>query len=629
MLSKDEGSTEESKALLGKYMALQSSAEQQVAENGLLAKLTLSDAYSRFTADMFLSSLAESGVFFARSQRFFSSQTIRLTVLSLPLGMVGETSPSLGPSVLEILGLLHNAEKLFWSDLALIARRGHVFQVREAALSLALIRTFQGSLGKSVVGSPVVVSRLLGMIEVYDIYQRYSWKSPDASSAVTLGREMLEAIRSKFPDVSHDDLAWPILSPNGSALPTPIFTKFQTNKEGPGFDVEHREYWKGVNDNHSAAKFDPELLSRSIVERLPHNWTVISISVSEDRRTMFVSRQRPKGQPLLFSIPLEGRREGEEESITFQGALDEFEEIIRLSDETTRSAGQVTKTDRRQRCNWWAERTKLDNRLRELLENIEFCWFGAFKVLLGVFDQTESSLTGYQTILSPAADIPKEVLSSFRGRLEGVFQRALVSMDKKQVNVVQLDDSVLECFITLSPKCRTEELEDLVYFVLDLYQFSGVSIAIAEVDIDQTTVDLRTVLEEFAASSEGSIGPIADNHMFLILDKNIQGLPWESIPILRGESVSRIPDVRFLLDRLDLVGYQRGGKSEGPGAGRVRIDPRKTFYVLNPAGDLTGTEGRFDDWLKEMKGVGWRGLTSQAPSEQQFLDALQTQDLVL
>lgn len=202
-------------------------------------------------------------------------------------------------------------------------------------------------------------------------------------------------------------------------------------------------------------------------------------------------------------------------------------------------------------------------------------------------------------------------------------------MDKKQLNAVQLDDSLLECFISLSPKCRSEELEDLIYFVLDLYQFSGVSIAIAEVDIDQATVDIRTVLEELAVSSQGLIGPIADNHMFLILDKNVQGLPWESIPILRGESVSRIPDVRFLLDRLDLAGYERGGRKEGLGVDRARVDPRKTFYVLNPAGDLKGTEGRFDDWLKEMKGVGWKGLTSQAPSEQQFLNALQTQDLVL
>lgn len=204
---------------------------------------------------------------------------------------------------------------------------------------------------------------------------------------------MLEAIKSKFPDTSHDDLAWPILSPNGSALPPPIVAKFETNEGEPNFDGEYREYWDGVSDTHSAAKFDPELLSRDVVGRLPHNWTVVSISVSEDRRTMFVSRHRPHRQPLLFSIPLEGRREGEEESITFQGALDEFEEIIRLSDETTRSAEHVTKSDRRQRCNWWAERTKLDGRLRVLLENIEFCWFGAFKVLAGVFNQTGLSHT--------------------------------------------------------------------------------------------------------------------------------------------------------------------------------------------------------------------------------------------
>lgn len=202
-------------------------------------------------------------------------------------------------------------------------------------------------------------------------------------------------------------------------------------------------------------------------------------------------------------------------------------------------------------------------------------------------------------------------------------------MDKKQLNSVQLDDSLLECFISLSPKCRSEELEDLIYFVLDLYQFSGVSIAIAEVDIDQATIDLRTVLEELAVFSQGLIKPIPDNHMFLVLDKNIQGLPWESIPILRGESVSRIPDVRFLLDRLDLADFERGGKNKGPSVDRARVDPRKTFFVLNPAGDLTGTEGRFNEWLKEMKGAGWRGLTCQAPSEQQFLNALQTQDLVL
>lgn len=155
------------------------------------------------------------------------------------------------------------------------------------------------------------------------------------------------------------------------------------------------------------------------------------------------------------------------------------------------------------------------------------------------------------------------------------------------------------------------------------------SIAIAEVDVDQVTVDLRTALEELAASSQGLIEPIPDNHLILILDKNVQGLPWESMPVLRKESVSRIPDMRFLLDRLELADYQRSGELGGMNVDRARVDPRKTFYVLNPSGDLKGTEARFCDWLKEMKGAGWKGLVSQSPSEQEFLDALQTQDLVL
>jgi len=42
----------------------------------------------------------------------------------------------------------------------------------------------------------------------------------------------------------------------------------------------------------------------------------------------------------------------------------------------------------------------------------------------------------------------------------------------------------------LYTKCRDEELEDIVYFVLDLYQYHGVPVAVSEVDIDQVVIDL-------------------------------------------------------------------------------------------------------------------------------------------
>ena len=74
--------------------------------------------------------------------------------VSLPVSVVTQ----------DILAILQNAEKLFWSDLALVAKRGNVFHVRDAAISLSLIRAFQDTLGKALPQGPVLVSALLGEV---------------------------------------------------------------------------------------------------------------------------------------------------------------------------------------------------------------------------------------------------------------------------------------------------------------------------------------------------------------------------------------------------------------------------------------------------------------------------------
>jgi separase len=232
---------------------------------------------------------------------------------------------------------------------------------------------------------------------------------------------------------------------------------------------------------------------------------------------------------------------------------------------------------------------------------------------------------------------PPDVIVDLRARFDRVFQRSLQSQEKKQKTRIRLDDTLLECFSTLSPDSRDEELEDLIYFILDLYQFHGVAVAIAEVDVDQVVVDLRIALEGHAEKTKEKVVPEEDSHMFLVLDRNLQGIPWESIPILRGKSVSRIPSMDFLVDRLHFARWQREQGASGRGAGgegtvvddRAMVDPRKTYYVLNPSGDLGRTEGRFLSWLKDMGKAGWEGVIGRPPSEQQFLDALSRKDLVM
>lgn len=247
-----------------------------------------------------------------------------------------------------------------------------------------------------------------------------------------------------------------------------------------------------------------------------------------------------------------------------------------------------------------------------------------------------------------------EVISDLKSQIEKVFHRSLHVNDKKTrpkssghkkstsqhqtnaPNQFTFDDSIVKCFSTLSPKCRGEELEDFVYFVLDLYQFHGVPVAIAEVDIDQVVIDLRTALEEHRAKetkqklASNTPAPTEDEHLFLILDKNVQGLPWESMPILRGRSISRIPGIQFLHDRLTFAKIKRetAGAVYNSNEGAV-VDPSNGYYILNPSGDLGRTEERFRDWASAMRKSGWGGVSGKQVSEQQFVDALKTRDLVV
>jgi separase len=80
-----------------------------------------------------------------------------------------------------------------------------------------------------------------------------------------------------------------------------------------------------------------------------------------------------------------------------------------------------------------------------------------------------------------------ERLQLFRGKIEKVFNLALFGSahDSKKHGKVHLSDALLECFATLSSKSRDEEIEDFVYFILDIYQFHGVPVAVAELDLDQ------------------------------------------------------------------------------------------------------------------------------------------------
>lgn len=132
--------------------------------------------------------------------------------------------------------------------------------------------------------------------------------------------------------------------------------------------------------------------------------------------------------------------------------------------------------------------------------------------------------------------------------------------------------------------------------------------------------------------------PVEDHHMFLVLDKNVQRIPWESLPVLRGQSVSRIPSTSFLVDRIQLARHRGGlpfepsadSKEDDRSVDRAQVDPARVRYVLNPKGDLKHTEKQFGPWLKRMtKEAGWDGIIGRKPSEEEMARSLTGSDLFM
>lgn len=114
-----------------------------------------------------------------------------------------------------------------------------------------------------------------------------------------------------------------------------------------------------------------------------------------------------------------------------------------------------------------------------------------------------------------------------------------------------------------------------------------------------------------------------DEHTFLILDRSVQEFPWESIPCLRGRSVSRLPSLSFLRDRIDLAAVLNPGSSTP----EIIVNSGKTSYLLDPTKHFLKTQEAFQPWLESRK--DWRGAIARAPDLFQMKKYLTESELFL
>ncbi|NWQ69826.1 ESPL1 protein, partial [Neopipo cinnamomea] len=127
---------------------------------------------------------------------------------------------------------------------------------------------------------------------------------------------------------------------------------------------------------------------------------------------------------------------------------------------------------------------------------------------------------------------------------------------------------------------------------------------------------LEEALEGALERGQGDSG----GSLVLLLDKHLQRLPWESLPALRAVPVTRLPALRFLLS------YVMARQSSCSVLARG-VNPKSTFYVLNPHNNLGGTEQRFRAWFESEP--GWHGVSGSIPTPEQMQEALLEHDLYI
>jgi separase len=364
---------------------------------------------------------------------------------------------------------------------------------------------------------------------------------------------------------------------------------------------------------------DVQRFQNDYIDIIPKAWTAISISLSESRHELCLTKLEAGHSPFVLRLPL-GRnnsRDADEEVFGFDEGKAELLDIIENANTSAHGARNISGKEAKNA--WWAERDELDARLKELLENIEKVWLGGFR---GIFSQHMKK-----------PDLLARFQKSFQNALDKHLPSRQKAGKKTKAPKIILDTRILELFIGLGnpsdEDCDMDEaLTDLLYFVVDILQFHGERNAYDEIDFDSLVLDTLDALRCYhQASMNVSInsGPGEDKHTILILDKTLHPFPWESLPCMDGLAVSRLPSLGCLRDRI--LEQQNSNPSQQDGKEGHYISRNNGAYILNPSGDLKSTQTTFSMSLSGLD--SWTSIVQRIPTEADITECLTTKDVYL
>jgi separase len=368
---------------------------------------------------------------------------------------------------------------------------------------------------------------------------------------------------------------------------------------------------------------------RDYIDIIPDSWNVISISLTDDKHDLCITKMHAHQSPFVLRLPL-GRansRDADNEIFDFQQGVREMRDIVQLCNEQCHDARDMS--EKGARSAWWGEREALDERLKDLLDNIQAVWLGGFRGVFSIHQKRSDLLARFQKTFHNVLD--KHLPS--RRHPRGRRPKAAAAVTK-----LTLDPRILDLFIGLGDASQDgcdfdDVLTDLLYFVVDILQFNGERNAYDEIDFDAMAVETFDALHAYHSAANRSGAGSAVEHTVLILDKALHGIPWEALPCMADQPISRVPSLaclrRLILEQQSL-GIAQADRESSTFSREVsghHADLRRTTCILNPGGDLSSTQKTFQSTLTTHP--EWTHITSREPSENEFETALASSDLLL
>ncbi|XP_053413203.1 separin isoform X1 [Nycticebus coucang] len=276
--------------------------------------------------------------------------------------------------------------------------------------------------------------------------------------------------------------------------------------------------------------------------------------------TLLLTRLEKDSPPVTVQIPTV------QSKLPLSSALNEFDAIQKEQKENSNC------TDKRE---WWTGRLELDRRMEVLITSLEKsvlgCWMG---------------------LLLPSSEEPSPAQEA--SRLQELLQ---------ECGWKYPDPALLKILLSSARTLTPQDIQALAYGLCPTQPERA-----------------QELLNEAVGRLKGQT-VLSDKHLILVLDKDLQKLPWESMPSLRALPVTRLPSFHFLLSYSII---KESGASSVLSQG---VDPRSTFYVLNPHNNLSSTEEQFRATFSSE--AGWRGVIGEVPSPRQVQEALTERDLYI